>query len=76
MLMTNSTPLHAPIGTYGLVNVLAAVCVVPVSYLCAPLGVNVGKNIKPATLKRIFAVALFIISARMLYSGVNYYLQN
>ncbi|MGN1281730.1 MAG: sulfite exporter TauE/SafE family protein [Succinivibrio sp.] len=76
MMLTNTTPSHAPIGTFGLVNVLTAVCVVPVSYLCAPLGVNVGKNIKPATLKRIFAVALFIISARMLYSGVNYYLQN
>ena len=43
---------------------------------CAPLGVNVGKNIKPTTLKRIFAIALFIISARMLYSGLSYYLQD
>ena len=76
MLLTNETPAHAPIGTYGLVNVLAAMCVVPVSYLCAPLGVNVGKNIKPTTLKRIFAIALFIISARMLYSGLSYYLQD
>ena len=39
-----------------------------------PLGVSVGKGIKPVTLKRIFAVALFIISARMLYSGLSYYL--
>ncbi|MDY5323971.1 MAG: sulfite exporter TauE/SafE family protein [Succinivibrio sp.] len=76
MLLTNETPAHAPIGTYGLVNVLAAMCVVPVSYLCAPFGVNVGKNIKPTTLKRIFAIALFIISARMLYSGLSYYLQD
>ena len=76
MLLTKETPAHAPIGTYGLVNVLAAMCVVPVSYLCAPLGVNVGKNIKPTTLKRIFAIALFIISARMLYSGLSYYLQD
>lgn len=76
MLLTNTTPDHAPIGTYGLVNVLAAICVVPVSYLCAPLGVNVGKNIKPATLKRIFAIALFIISARMLASGISHYYSN
>lgn len=74
MLLTNATPAHAPIGTFGLVNVLAAMCVIPVSYLCAPLGVSVGKGFKPVTLKRIFAVALFIISARMLYSGLNYYL--
>ena len=76
MLLTNSTPDHAPIGTFGLVNVLAAICVVPVSYFCAPLGVNIGKNIKPTTLKRIFAVALFIISARMLFSGISYYVED
>lgn len=76
MLLTNQTPDGAPIGTFGLVNVLAAICVVPVSYLCAPLGVNVGKSIKPATLKRIFAIALFIISARMLYSGISYYVSS
>lgn len=76
MLLTNTTPEHAPIGTYGLVNVLAAICVVPISYFCAPLGVNIGKNIKPTTLKRIFAVALFIISARMLFSGISYYVED
>ena len=70
MLLTNSTPQGAPIGTFGLVNVLAAICVVPVSYVCAPWGVNIGKNIRPYTLKRIFALALFIISVRMLYSGL------
>ena len=77
MLFTNlnSTPAGAPLGTFGLVNVLAALCVVPISYFCAPLGVNVGKNIAPVTLKRIFAVALFIISANMLYKGVSYYVK-
>ncbi len=72
MILMNltSTPAGAPIGTIGLVNVLAAICVVPISILCAPLGVSVGKNISPITLKRIFAVALFIVSARMLYEGI------
>jgi uncharacterized protein len=69
----NATPDAAPIGTFGLVNVLAAICVVPISYFCAPLGVNIGKNIAPATLKRIFAIALFIISAQMLYKGISFY---
>lgn len=75
MLFTNlnSTPAGAPLGTFGLVNVLAAACVVPISYFCAPLGVNIGKKIAPVTLKRIFAVALFIISANMLYKGITYY---
>lgn len=72
-LNLGSTPALAPIGTFGLVNVLAAICVVPVSYLCAPWGVNVGKSLQPATLKRIFAVALFIISVNMLYKGITFY---
>lgn len=71
MLLTNSTPDGAPIGTFGLVNILAALCVVPISYFCAPWGVSIGKNIRPYTLKRIFAVALFIISVRMLISGIS-----
>ena len=75
MILTATTPVGAPIGTYGLVNVLAACCVVPVSYFCAPLGVSVGKNIAPATLKRIFAVALFIISVSMLYKGITSYME-
>lgn len=72
MILMNitATPADAPIGTLGLVNVLAAVCVVPISILAAPMGVRIGKNIAPVTLKRIFAVALFIVSVRMLISGL------
>ena len=66
MLATGTTPADAPLGTFGLVNLLAAVCVVPISVLFAPLGVRFGKNVSPVTLKRIFAVALFIVSVRML----------
>lgn len=66
MLATGTTPADAPLGTFGLVNLLAALCVVPVSVLFAPLGVRFGKKISPVTLKRIFAVALFIVSVRML----------
>lgn len=66
MLCTGTTPDNAPLGTFGLVNLLAAVCVVPISVLFAPLGVRFGKGVSPVTLKRIFAVALFIVSVRML----------
>ncbi len=66
MLLTGTTPQDAPIGTLGLVNLLAALCVVPISVLFAPLGVRFGKKISPVTLKRIFAIALFIVSVRML----------
>lgn len=70
MLCTGTTPENAPIGTFGLINLLAAVCVVPISVLFAPLGVRFGKNVSPVTLKRIFAIALFFISARMLYGAL------
>ena len=66
MLLTGTTPPDAPIGTFGLVNLLAAICVVPISVLFAPIGVRFGKKVSPVTLKRIFAVALFIVSVRML----------
>ncbi len=69
MLLSSPTELGSPIGTLGHVNWLAALCVVPLSILAAPYGVKIGKSIAPVTLKRIFAVALFIISLRMLYSG-------
>lgn len=70
LLATSTTPELAPIGTFGFVNVLAAICVIPSSVLVAPLGVKIGKNVSPVTLKRIFAIALFIISLRMLYSAL------
>ncbi len=75
MIFTNlsNTPHAAPLGTFGLVNVLTAICVIPISYICAPLGVNIGKSIAPVTLKRVFAVALFIISVNMLYKGITHY---
>ncbi len=75
MIFTNlsNTPEAAPLGTFGLVNVLTAICVIPISYICAPLGVNIGKNIAPVTLKRVFAVALLIISVNMLYKGITHY---
>ena len=70
LCLSSATEAGSPIGTLGHVNLLAALCVVPVSIFSAPLGVKVGKNIQPVTLKRIFAVTLFIISAKMLYSGL------
>lgn len=70
MMLSSATEPLSPVGTWGHVNLLGALCVVPLSILAAPWGVRIGKKIKPVTLKRIFAVALFIISLRMLYSGL------
>lgn len=71
LFATGTTPENAPIFTVGYVSLLAVACVVPVSIFMAPIGVNIGKKISPATLKRIFAIALFIVSVRMLLSGLN-----
>lgn len=70
LLLSSVTPIGAPLGTFGYINFIVAICVIPTSVLIAPFGVKVGKNIKPVTLKRIFAVALFIIAVRMLYSAI------
>ena len=70
LVSTATTPALAPIGTFGHVNLLGAACIIPLSVLCAPFGVKVGKMISPVTLKRIFAIALFIISVRMLMSAI------
>lgn len=70
LLTTGQTPDNAPFGTFGYVNVIAALCVIPLSVLTAPLGVKAGKSISPVTLKRIFAIALLIVSVRMLLSAI------
>lgn len=73
LMNVNSTPDAAPPGTMGLVNVLAALCVVPLSSLFDPPGVRPGSlipPIPPLTLQGLFAVVLFFISIRILYSRI------
>lgn len=70
LFATGTTPENAPIFTVGYVSLIAAVCVIPVSMFFAPLGVRIGKSISPVTLKRIFAVSLFIVAVRMLISAI------
>lgn len=71
LFTTGTTPENAPFLTIGYVSLLAVICVVPVSIFMAPRGVTLGKKVSPSTLKRIFAVALFIVSIRMLISGLS-----
>ncbi len=72
LFLGNSTPAGAPLGTFGLVNFLAAAFVIPFSVLAAPYGVRIGKMMNPVTLKRIFAIFLLVVSVRMLASGLGY----
>ena len=66
MLTFGVTPTDAPLGTYGLVNLLGFVCIVPLTVICAPIGAKLASVINDKLLKRIFAVILLITGLRML----------
>ncbi|GBL05230.1 sulfite exporter TauE/SafE family protein [Glaciecola sp. KUL10] len=66
MLVVGVTPADAPIGTFGLVNLVGFVCIVPLTVLFAPIGANLAHNMDAAKLKKVFAVVLMITGIRML----------
>ncbi|MFT6990524.1 MAG: putative membrane protein YfcA [Paraglaciecola sp.] len=66
MLIFGATPSDAPIGTYGLVNLLGFVCIVPLTIIFAPVGAKLASIMDANLLKRVFAVVLLITGLRML----------
>ncbi len=66
MLLFGSTPLDAPVGTFGLVNTIGFVCIVPLTVLFAPVGAALAAKLDGAKLKKVFAVVLLITGLRML----------
>lgn len=66
MLLLGSTPLDAPVGTFGLVNTIGFVCIVPLTVLFAPVGAALAAKLDGAKLKKVFAVVLLITGLRML----------
>jgi uncharacterized membrane protein YfcA len=66
MLVLGTTPADAPAGTYGLVNLLGFLCIMPLTVLFAPVGVAIAHKLDAAKLKRVFAVVLLITGVRML----------
>ena len=66
ILVLGSTPSDAPVGTFGLVNLIGFVCIVPLTVLFAPLGASLSAKLDAAKLKKIFAVVLLITGLRML----------
>ncbi|WJG07589.1 sulfite exporter TauE/SafE family protein [Aliiglaciecola sp. LCG003] len=66
MLLFGTTPDDAPLLTFGLVNVVGFVCIVPLTVLFAPVGANLASKLDATLLKRIFAVTLLITGLRML----------
>lgn len=66
MLIWGHTPIDAPAGTFGLVNVIGLLCIVPLTVLFAPVGVSLSAKLDGQKLKKIFAVVLLITGLRML----------
>jgi uncharacterized membrane protein YfcA len=66
MLIMGQTPLDAPAATYGLVNLIAVIAIVPLTIIFAPIGVTLGQKMNGALLKKIFAVFLMFTGIRML----------
>jgi len=66
MLAVGSTPSDAPAGTFGLVNVIGFICIVPLTVLFAPVGAALAAKLDGAKLKKIFGVVLLVTGGRML----------
>lgn len=66
MLALGSTPTDAPAGTFGLVNIMALICIVPLTVLFAPVGASLAAKLDAVKLKRIFALVLLLTGLRML----------
>jgi uncharacterized membrane protein YfcA len=66
MLTFGVTPDDAPFGTYGLVNLLGFLCIVPLTVVFAPIGAKLASIMDANVLKKVFAVVLLITGLRML----------
>ncbi|TQF70030.1 sulfite exporter TauE/SafE family protein [Pseudoalteromonas luteoviolacea] len=66
MLILGQSPADAPIGTFGLVNLVAFLCIVPLTVLFAPVGASLAAKLDAAKLKKVFSIVLLITGIRML----------
>ena len=66
LLVLGNTPTDAPVGTFGLVNAIAFICIVPLTVLLAPVGASLANKLDAKKLKKVFAVVLFVTGFRML----------
>ena len=67
MLIIGVTPPDAPVGTFGLVNLVGFVCIVPLTVVFAPIGAHLASKLDATKLKKVFAVVLLITGLRMLF---------
>jgi uncharacterized membrane protein YfcA len=67
MLLVGQTPADAPFATVGLVNLVGAACIIPLTVLFAPVGAGLAQRLNAAMLKKVFAIVLVFTGVRMLY---------
>ena len=70
LLLAGTTPQDAPFATVGLVNLVGAAFIIPLTVLFAPVGVAIAQRLNAALLKKVFAVALLFTGARMLFQVI------
>ncbi|MEH6597166.1 MAG: sulfite exporter TauE/SafE family protein [Colwellia polaris] len=66
MLVLGTTPIDAPAGTFGLVNLASFICIVPLTVLFAPVGASLAAKLDAVKLKKVFAFVLLFTGIRML----------
>ncbi|BDX01559.1 UPF0721 transmembrane protein [Marinomonas pontica] len=67
MLIFGESPIDSPFGTVGLVNLIGAACIIPLTVLFAPVGAGLAHRLDAAKLKKVFAVVLIFTGIKMLY---------
>jgi uncharacterized membrane protein YfcA len=71
MLFAATTPIAAPIGTFGMVNLPGFFLIVPLTILFAPVGVKIGSRLDARVLKKIFALFLLLVGSRMIWQTLS-----
>lgn len=66
MLILGSTPSDAPAGTFGFVNLMGFLCIVPLTVIFAPIGASLAAKLDAKKLKKVFAIVLLVTGLRML----------
>jgi len=58
---------NLPWGSFGYLNILGFLSIVPATMITAPIGAKIAHSIDPSRLRLAFAFFLFLTSMRMLY---------
>lgn len=70
LAFTNTIPETENLFCLGKVCIVAVLCIVPFSFLIAPLGVKVNKKLNQVLLKRLFGILLIFTGVKMLLSAI------